>query len=78
MLCFLSLELLITLGFVDPRRFLIDSSLWCGVQSSRMAKLMGGAAGFQQGAMHVQRGRTQASGLPSLSFKTCAQLEISR
>ncbi|CAM0947183.1 unnamed protein product [Alopecurus aequalis] len=40
---------------------------------------MGGAAGFQPaGLMHVQRGRMQASGMPSLSFKTCAQLEISR
>ncbi|KAM0925388.1 hypothetical protein ACQ4PT_004194 [Festuca glaucescens] len=35
-----------------------------------MAKLMGGAAGFQQGAMHAQRARMQASGLPPLSFKT--------
>ncbi|KAM0858812.1 hypothetical protein ACQ4PT_047578 [Festuca glaucescens] len=44
-----------------------------------MAKLMGGAAaGFQQGAMHAQRARMQPSGLPPLSFKTCAQLEISR
>ncbi|XP_051195312.1 L-aspartate oxidase, chloroplastic isoform X1 [Lolium perenne] len=43
-----------------------------------MAKLMGGAAGFQQGAMHAQRARMQPSGLPPLSFRTCAQLEISR
>lgn len=38
-----------------------------------MARLMGGSAGF-----HVQGAHMQASRPPSLSFRTCAQLEISR
>ncbi|KAL6629789.1 hypothetical protein ACP70R_029554 [Stipagrostis hirtigluma subsp. patula] len=44
-----------------------------------MTNLTNGFASIQcKGAMHVEKGHMQASGLPFLSFKRCAQLDISR
>lgn len=44
-----------------------------------MANLTNGFASLHcAGAMHVDKGHMQASGLPFLSFRRCAQLDISR
>ena len=44
-----------------------------------MANLTNGFASLHcAGAMHVDKGHMQASGLPFLSFRRCSKLDISR
>jgi hypothetical protein len=55
------------------------SRCFCRPKEAAMANLTNGFASLHcAGAMHVDKGHMQASGLPFLSFRRCTQLDISR